>query len=283
MTAHIRDLGRCPVHIEGHGPAVVLLHSTMGSKRQWRHLVEQLRGRFRTIAVDLLGYGDAPMPLAATFSLADETTHVERVLAGVLSPHERFHLVGHSYGGGVALRLAHDRPSRLHSLTLFEPTAFHLLPDADALAELRAVAAVVTGAAEGDRLAATACFIDFWSGAGTFAALAPSRQQALARLLPKAALDFQALFGAPQTLSDIAGLDQVLPTLLLGGQRSPGCTQALLLALAGALPDARVCWVPSGHMAPVSDPALVDPLIEAFIAEADAARRSLRDAAAQAA
>jgi pimeloyl-ACP methyl ester carboxylesterase len=273
MTADILDLARCAVRIEGDGPAVVLLHSTMGSKRQWRSLVERLRGRYRTIAVDLLGYGDAPLLASTSFSLADDAAHVERLLAGALPAHERFHLVGHSYGGGVALRIAREQPARLRSLT-----------DADGMADLRAVAArVAAGAADGDALAATASFIDFWSGPGAFAAIDALRQQALARLLPKAALDFQALFGARETLADLAGLDLAMPISLLGGQRSPRCTQALLLALAGALPDARLCWVPSGHMAPVSDPGLVNPLVEAFIGSAEAAPRIHPEAAVRAA
>ena len=56
------------------------------------------------------------------------------------------HLVGHSYGGGVALRAAVERPDRIASLTLYEPSAFHLLRAmgaraAGALAEILALAA----------------------------------------------------------------------------------------------------------------------------------------------
>ena len=37
------------------------------------------------------------------------------------------HLVGHSYGGGLALRIARERPEMVRSLTLVEPSCFHLL------------------------------------------------------------------------------------------------------------------------------------------------------------
>jgi pimeloyl-ACP methyl ester carboxylesterase len=55
------------------------------------------------------------------YRLADEARHVESVLANALLPCETFHLVGHSYGGVVALSLAQRAPQRLDSLTLYEP------------------------------------------------------------------------------------------------------------------------------------------------------------------
>src|SRR5262245_14829614 len=99
----------------------------MSSSSQWRELVQALSPSYRVIAIDLLGYGDSPRRRRASgYEFADELRHVEAALAGVLAPGERFHLVGHSYGGAVALQLA-LRTQRLLSLTLFEPVAFHLL------------------------------------------------------------------------------------------------------------------------------------------------------------
>ena len=53
---------RVGFHIEGRGRPVVLLHSSMGSKGQWRSLVERMRRNHRLIAIDLHGYGASPMP-----------------------------------------------------------------------------------------------------------------------------------------------------------------------------------------------------------------------------
>ena len=112
------------LRIEGSGPAVVLLHSSMSSKSQWRELIESLRDRYRLIAIDLLGYGESPMP-GDGYSLADEVSLVESVLARELRPHEQFHLIGHSYGGVVALQLAAQSQSqRLRSLTCSSPSPF---------------------------------------------------------------------------------------------------------------------------------------------------------------
>ena len=45
-------------HEQGRGRAVVLLHSSMSSKNQWRALEHELRARYRVISIDLLGYGE---------------------------------------------------------------------------------------------------------------------------------------------------------------------------------------------------------------------------------
>src|SRR4030095_9545671 len=105
----------------------------------WRELIESLRDRYRLIAIDLLGYGESSMP-GDRYSLGDEVRLVETVLERELQPGEHFHLIGHSYGGIVALQLAaQDGPQRVRSLSLFEPIAFHLLPALDPdLAELEA-------------------------------------------------------------------------------------------------------------------------------------------------
>src|SRR5215467_11177508 len=103
----------------GRGETVVLLHASASSGAQWRSLTEDLQGRWRVLAPDLHGYGQTgPRPESHLPGLGDEAALVDAIL-GRSAP--RFHLVGHSYGGAVALRLASDRPARLLSLTLIEP------------------------------------------------------------------------------------------------------------------------------------------------------------------
>ncbi|WP_420477138.1 alpha/beta fold hydrolase [Noviherbaspirillum sp. ST9] len=256
--------------VEGHGPAVVLLHSSMGSKSQWRMLMESMRGTHRLIAIDLYGYGDSAMPaLGERHSLDDEVRLVQSKLDQLLAPGERFHLVGHSFGGGVALRLAHANPARLHSLALFEPTAFHLLDRKDkVLDDIRAVAHLTRVAADEDqRLAATEIFIDYWSGKGAFAALPPARQALFTSLLPKVPLDFQALIDDPLRPSDYSRM--AVPSCLITGRDSPRCTHAIVNVLVARMAKAERHEIGAGHMAPVSHPALVNPIIEGFIRRID--------------
>jgi pimeloyl-ACP methyl ester carboxylesterase len=193
----------------GTGPfTVVLLHSSMSSKSQWRGLADALRCTARVIAPDLLGYGAAPMPAdGAAFTLDHE---VERLLAllqqrGVQGP---LHLVGHSYGGAVALRLAPALGRRLQGLTLYEPTAFHAVPAPHArqLDEVRAVAAALQLAGDGVQAAAAVeRFIDFWNEPGSYAALPPARQAGFVALAPKVRLDFRRCSTRASPAPTIAG------------------------------------------------------------------------------
>ena len=104
----------------------------------------------------------------------------------------KVHLVGHSYGGGgVALHVALARPRpRIASMTLYEPSAFHLLrqigdPGAEAYAEIKGVAwRISEGVITGDYRGAVADFVDYWNGPGSWDAMRPAVQQALMRWAP---------------------------------------------------------------------------------------------------
>jgi pimeloyl-ACP methyl ester carboxylesterase len=263
--------GRAGFHIEGRGRPVVLLHSSLGSKGQWRALVERMRRSHRLIAIDLHGYGHTPMPGAPdAFGLRDEVALVESVLRVGLLPGERFHLVGHSYGATVALALAQARPHRLHSLVLFEPVSFHLLPPQHAArCELERLAADVAQLRRGGKLTdAAARFVDYWSGAGAFAQLPASLQHTVIGQLPKVELDFAAIARESSCADDHRRI--AAPTCLLSGGSGPRPPQAVLHLLARVLPRASRHRVIGGHMAPVTHADLVNPVVDGFIRGVDA-------------
>ena len=110
----------------GQGPTVVLLHSSGSSGRQWDPLIAGLHDRFRLHAVDLHGHGGTPAWQAGRpMSLEDDAALVEPLL---LAP-GGVHLVGHSYGGALALKLAALHPERVNSVAVYEPVLFRLLLD----------------------------------------------------------------------------------------------------------------------------------------------------------
>jgi pimeloyl-ACP methyl ester carboxylesterase len=254
-------------------PAVVLLHSSMSSKGQWSELINQYQSGLRFIAVDLLGYGKSPYPFDAAgsgFSLAHEVDAVMAALAGQLAPDEPFHLVGHSYGGATALRLARQMRQRVLSLAVFEPVAFHLLDESDeARAEIEDVVACINDAAS-DRDGAR-IFIDYWNRAGVFDTLPEAQQQRFTSQIAKVKLDFQALLGEAATLADMALLD--MPSLVLSGAASPQSTRRVAARLADALPNCTAVQTKGGHMAPITHAAVVNPVITGFLVgeEVDAA------------
>jgi pimeloyl-ACP methyl ester carboxylesterase len=243
---------------------IVLLHCSGSSGAQWRTLAPLVGARYRVMTPDLIGYGAAaPWSGRGGFSLAQEAAAVRSLLGRLDEP---AHLVGHSYGGAVALHIARTRPERVRSLTLVEPSAFHLLrngeaTDLAALREIMAVAADASAAlAIGDHSGGFGRFVDYWSGPGSWAEMAPEKRAAFAPQLAKVVLDFHALFSEPAEIEDVC--DIALPTLLVQG----GCTtlpsRCVCARLRMALPEATFRVVQgAGHMLPVTHRDQVNALI----------------------
>src|SRR5262249_24421228 len=112
---------------QGSGPGVVCLHSSAGSSSQWRSLMDRLAGRCHVLAADSYGAGKSPAwPSDRTVPWYGEASLLEPVFARAGEP---FTLVGHSYGGSIALVAAVSRQQRVRALVLYEPTLFCLLDE----------------------------------------------------------------------------------------------------------------------------------------------------------
>ena len=111
------------VHVEvrGRGEPLVLVHGLGGSTYTWRLVTPQLSRRFRTVAVDLNGFGFTERPTAKE---AYSRTGQLDLLTGVMDALgiESAHFIGHSYGGGLVLTLAHQRPERVRSIVAVDST-----------------------------------------------------------------------------------------------------------------------------------------------------------------
>ncbi len=99
---------------------VVLLHGFGGSHAAWDDVVERLAGARRTLALDLPGHAG---------SLGHEPCGAGRAAGAVLADLDRrglsrVHIVGHSFGGAVAVLAALRDPARMASLTLLAPGGF---------------------------------------------------------------------------------------------------------------------------------------------------------------
>jgi pimeloyl-ACP methyl ester carboxylesterase len=245
--------------IRGRGlerSAVVLLHSSGSSPRQWESLVAKLQPRFRPLAVELRGVDDE--------GLVGET--LER-LGGA-------HLVGHSYGGAVALLTASRRPGLVLSLAVYEPVLFRALMADPASArearEILHVAGNIRGFLERKEPSRSAeCFIDYWSGAGAWGHLSPGKQQSIAARMHEVLGHFDHLFDSPFDAPAIARIRR--PILFMTGARTVASTRRLGALLQGALPGARHEVMPEmSHMGPVTHPGPVNERIEQFLAACEA-------------
>jgi pimeloyl-ACP methyl ester carboxylesterase len=109
----------------GNGPAVVLLHGLGGSGYTWRYMVADLARSHRVIAIDLRGFGRSAKPYDQHYAALDQAAYVrafleQRGLRGIT-------LVGHSFGGAVAMVLTMDlnrsQPDRISRLVLMDTPA----------------------------------------------------------------------------------------------------------------------------------------------------------------
>lgn len=110
-------------HDVGDGAPVLLLHGSgagVSAWANWRGLIPVLSQDFRVIAPDLVGFGYTEVPDSLQFNIFD--TWIDQILAlldglGI----EKAHVVGNSFGGGLALHLATRHPDRLDRIALMGP------------------------------------------------------------------------------------------------------------------------------------------------------------------
>lgn len=256
----------------GTGPGVVCIHSNASSSAQWRSLMDLLCVNNRVLAPDLYGSGKSPdWHSDREISLQDEVNLIEPVLALAGSP---LTLVGHSYGGAVALIAALANPGRIRALVLYEPTLFSLVdahgPSPNGVDGIRnTVSAAVAALDNGDRHAAAEHFIDYWMGDGNWNTTPPQRKPVIAESVANVRRWSHALFAEPTPADAFAKLD--IPILYMLGGSSPESAHAVARVLLPVLRGAKVLEFPNlGHMAPVTHPDVVNAEIAKFLGEIQA-------------
>lgn len=244
---------------------VLLVHSGGFTSRQWRKLAAELEPTHRVLAPDLIGYGASePWPVGVPFHFRQDVALLESLLDRVGGP---VHVVGHSYGGLLALQLALARPTAMRSLVLYEPVAFGVLHepgDEDAQRILAWVQSPYDLGDDGVDDAWLARFVDWWNGDGAWTGLAePTKAsfRAVGWKLYQEVITLLADRTTGATYGTIAA-----PTLLLGGELSPMPERRVLERLAVALPDARLqMFAGVGHMGPITHATAVNAAILAHI------------------
>jgi pimeloyl-ACP methyl ester carboxylesterase len=99
----------------GEGPAVLFIHGLTGSHRNWAHLVDKVNKDHRVVAPDLFGHGASAKPMG-DYSLGAHAATMRDLLdrLGI----DRVTLVGHSFGGGIAMQFCYLFPDRAERLVL---------------------------------------------------------------------------------------------------------------------------------------------------------------------
>jgi len=112
--------GELSILSAGSGPPVILIHGLGATKGSFLPTVAALADSFRTIALDLPGFGDSVKPVGAAYHppfFARAVVH----LMDTLGLH-RAHLIGNSMGGRIALELGLRHAERVGRLALLAPS-----------------------------------------------------------------------------------------------------------------------------------------------------------------
>ena len=254
----------------GEGPPVLLIPPGGSSASVFRAVLEALAGRFHLAAVNPAGYGaTGRWHEARPKSLGYEARAAARVIGLHGGP---AHVIGHSFGGAVALRMAVESPALLRALVLIEPASYQLLAAAGERPLFEEVESInmrfVERVEAGDLDAGFRGYIDYYGGGpGTWAAMPERGRDRLLANAPALAAELHAVQYDQVSPDDLAGID--LPTLVIaGGDTIPAHRRIAELA-ATLIPGARMTEVTgAGHMVAVTHPEETTTLVEQFLANA---------------
>lgn len=251
---------------DGQGQPVVLIHSSVSANRQWRALTDMLKDRYRVLAINLFGYGETTgWPPHAPQSLYAQAQLVLALCEELPGP---VHLVGHSFGGSVALKVAMLAGPRIGSMTLLEPNPFYLLRQHGRTAaflesrELRDHVKCFGALNDWPRVAER--FADYWLGDGTWNGMSDKRRTAFAESLPPNFHEWDAVMDEETTVEELKGL--VTRTLVVSDNATRLPIREIVDILATNCPNWTFRSIAEGgHMAPLTRPELINPIVREFL------------------
>lgn len=166
--------GQLEYEVRGEGESVLLIHGGVIAASYVPVMREPALASYRLIRYHRRGYAGSTKPEpGASVSIGQQAADAAALLQHLKI--ERAHIVGHSYGGVIALQLALDAPQVVHSLTLLEPPIVQFVPSGQEFGKQTMEPALVRYRA-GDRSGALDIFMR--------KAVAANWKSALARTIP---------------------------------------------------------------------------------------------------
>ena len=243
---------------------VLALHCSLAHGGAFTALAQNLPGHSLT-APDLIGHGKAPDWDGISDYHAAVTAQALTTIGN-----QPIDLIGHSFGGTVALRLAIEHPHLVRSLTLIEPVFFAAArvahdPAWDSfIADHQQFGALV---ASGDKTAAARQFHAIWGGDAGFDSLPARMQTYMADRIHLITAPWNVLLDDAPGLLTPGRLEALtMPVLLMQGDQSPPIINAITCALAARIPQAKSVMVSgAGHMLPITHAGEVADHIRAHL------------------
>lgn len=233
------------------GPDVVLIHGIPGSAKSWWGSAELLATSHRVWVPDLLGFGESPR--SSSLEAESQAAALDRALAEAQVT--KASIVGHDFGGPIAMSLYRRRPQLFESLTLMATNAF---PDTPIPIPLSAVTWPIVGDAM-SRIVFSKPSLRamLWryggSQLGDPAAVRTIFTGSL-RELEARYRDYPAIL---QTVD--------VPTLIVWGDNDPFFPIEMAYRIGDLLRDVTVITLAGGHFLPETHPSEIAALVSELV------------------
>ncbi len=255
----------------GNGTPIIFVHGSGGGGGQWGGFCRELSNSYRCISLDLFGSGKSEIwPLEREWTTRDDERAIGAVLDYLGVP---VHLVAHSGGGHFSYPTIKNRRDQILSLTLFEPTYFHLLRQEDnpLFTEPTAMSNNYRAAIEDKNLdQAMASFVDVWAKKNGVWASLPDKVKDMMKLGSNRLYhEWMAPWFEKPAQNDLAALN--LPVLLFKGTETIPSMHRVCEIIQGSLPNCRYVEIDgAGHMSPFTHTKVALPeMIEFLLAFKD--------------
>ena len=217
---------------------ILAIHGSASSGKQWRSLQALAAPHAQCIA-----------PTMPDADAKTRFTHLKDAILNV----DHIHVVAHSFGASLAMKLANDCPDKVSSLTLYDPVVRLQNGPANDLEKV-CDEMLWHGPATG-----MATFLDFWAGAGAWAATSDRRRASLIAKYGSVLNDFGQMAVGDWVPSRIAYSG---PLTILSGHKSPPVIQQTTGHLNKTYAQAQAHVLPGfDHMTPLTHPELMDQIL----------------------
>ena len=246
---------------------VLMIHGSTSRGRMWRGLQKHLTDRPNS-APDLLGAGDHPaLQRGEAGGMRSDLEALSLLLEALPSPVD---VVGHSYGGLLALHLGLMHPDRVRQVIAHEPICWSVLfdfgsdEDQKTLTDRLDLSKFLSDERGGSEAWIRALF-DFWNGDGAWSAL-PERPRG--HIMARSWKTFLEVRDAFLDKKISAALDRYpIPVRLTVGAKSPTPARRVIELMSPILPDVEVETTSGGHLAPLTHPDEVERLFSGWLAD----------------